>query len=142
MIQQTMVLQAYTPQLHLGDWQIVVFVHRRRNRITVERWHSSEKPYHPLETTGQVLRINTGIRAFRRQMPVLAFALEKLDTAGMTEEQVVEAVFQVLEGLYKVGPASEHMGFDGERLSEQDFLDFLEDRKQEALEALPRVTTH
>lgn len=142
MIQQPMVLQAYTPQLHLGDWQIVVFVHRRRNRITVERWHSSEKAYHPLETTGQVLRINTGIRAFRRQMPVLAAALEELDTAGMTEEQVVSAVFRVLANLYKAGPESEHMGFDGERLSEQDFIDFLEDRKQEVLESLPKVTTH
>lgn len=142
MIQQPMVLQAYTPQLHLGDWQIVVFVHRRRNRITVERWHSSEKAYHPMETTGQVLRINTGIRAFRRQMPVLAAALEELDTAGMTDEQVVSAVFRVFGNLYKAGPDAEHLGFEGERLSERDFIDFLEDRKQEALDSLPRVTTH
>lgn len=140
MIHQSMVLQAYTPQLQLGDWQIVVFVHRRRNRITVERWHSSEKAYHPMESTGQVLRINTGIRAFRRQMPVLAGALDELNTVGMTEEQVVEAVFQVLAKLYRVGPESEHIGFDDQRLSEQDFIDFLEDRKQEALDALVRVT--
>lgn len=140
MIQQSMVLQAYTPQLHLGDWQIVVFVNRRRNRISVERWHSSEKAYHPQETTGQVLRINTGIRAFRRQMPILAGALDELDTAGMMEEQIVDAVFKVLERLYRASPDAEHIGFGGERLSEQEFAEFLEDRKHDALAALSKVT--
>lgn len=139
MIQQPMVLQAYTPQLHLGDWQIVVFVHRRRNRISVERWHSSEKAYHPLESTGQVLRINTGIRAFRRQMPVLAGALDELDTAGMGEEQIVDAVFQVLADLYRGTPEAEHAGYGEERLSEQEFAEFLEERRQDALAALTKV---
>lgn len=139
MIQQPMVFQAYTPQLHLGDWQIVVFVHRRRNRISVERWHSSEKAYHPLESTGQVLRIDTGIRAFRRQMPVLAGALDGLDTAGLGEEQIVDAVFQVLADLYRGTHEAEHAGYGEERLSEQEFAEFLEDRRQIALAALTRV---
>lgn len=140
MIHQSMVLQAYTPQLHLGDWQLVVFVNRRRSRISVERWHSSEKGFHPQEATGQVLRINTGIRAFRRQMPVLASAMDELDTAGMTEEQIVGAVFQVISRLYRASPEAEHIGFGGERLSDQEFAEFLEDRKQDALDALTKVT--
>lgn len=140
MIQPSMVLQAYTPQLHLGDWQLVVFVNRRRNKISVERWHSSEKAYHPQENTGQVLRIATGIRAFRRQMPILAGALDELDTAGMTQEQIVGAVFQVLANLYRAAPEAEHIGFGDERLSDQGFAEFLEDRKQDALAALSKVT--
>lgn len=139
MIQQSMVLQAYTPQLQLGDWQIVVFVHRRRNRISVERWHSSEQAFHPQETTGQVLRINTGIRAFRRQMPILAGALDEIDTAGMSEELIVESVFRVLADLYRGTPDREHAGYGEEPLSEQEFVDFLEERKQEALAALNQV---
>lgn len=140
MIQPSMVLQAYTPQLHLGDWQIVVFVNRRRNKISVERWHSSEQAYHPQESTGQVLRINTGIRAFRRQMPILAGALDELDTAGMTEEQIVGAVFRVMSSLYRAAPESEHIGYGEERLAGQGFAEFLEDRKQDALAALNTVT--
>lgn len=139
MIQLPMVFQAYTPQLHLGDWQIVVFVNRRRNRISVERWHSSEKAYHPLETSGQVLRINTGIRAFRRQMPILAAALDEIDTAGLGEGQIIEAVFQVLAQVYQAGPAVDHLSLADEHLSAGDFIDFLEERKQEALAAVTKV---
>lgn len=139
MIQLPMVLQAYTPQLHLGDWQIVVFVNRRRNRLSVERWHSSEKANQAMENTGQALRINTGIRAFRRQMPVLATALDKINTSGMNDEQLVETVFQVLASVYRAAPTAEHAGFGDEHLSDQEFADFLEERKQEALAALMTV---
>lgn len=88
MIPLSMVLQAYTPQIDLGDWQIVVFVNRRWGRILVERFHSSEKASQPLENSDQVLRIDTGIRAFLRQMPVLAAALEEIQAADMSDEEV------------------------------------------------------
>ncbi|MBS1188698.1 MAG: hypothetical protein H6R10_490 [Rhodocyclaceae bacterium] len=139
MIQLPLVLQAYTPQLHLGDWQIVVFVNRRRNRISVERWHSSEKAHYPLEETGQMLRIDTGIRAFRRQMPVLANALDEIDMAGMDDEQIIHAIFRALANLYRAAPQDDQVGFGGEGLTEREFADFLEEKKQEALAALTTV---
>lgn len=138
MIQQPMVLQAYTPQIHLGDWQIVVFVNRKRNRISVERWHSSEKAFHPMESTGQILRINTGIRAFRRQMPILASALEQIDTANMEVAEIIAAVFQVLSTVYRVDPEHQHHAGDVEVL-DGDFSDFLQSRRQAALAAINTV---
>jgi len=142
MIQLPMVIQPYAPQLHLGDWQIVVFANRRRNRLSVERWHSSEKPYHVMEGTGQVLRIDTGIRAFRRQMPVLASALDEIDTNGMVDADIVEAVFRVLARVYQGVPAGEHGSAGEEHLSDQEFSDFLEERKQIALAGISQPVTH
>lgn len=139
MIQLPMVLQAYTPQIHLGDWQIVVFVNRRRRRISVERWHSSEKAFHPMESGGQVLRINTGIRAFRRQMPVLASALENIDVGGLGDEAIIDAVFQVLGSVYKVAPQQERICAGSEPILDVEFDDFLEHRKRAALLALNAV---
>lgn len=136
MIQLPMVLQAYTPQIHLGDWQIVVFVNRRRNRISVERWHSSEKACHPLETSGQVLRIDTGIRAFRRQMPVLADALEQIATHDKTDTQIVEAVFAMLASVYRGSSEEEKAGYGADAPGDEEFGDFLEGRKREALRRL------
>lgn len=136
MIHQPMVLQAYTPQIHLGDWQIVVFVNRRRNRISVERWHSSEKAFHPMEGSGQILRINTGIRAFRRQMPILAIALEKIDATDKSDAEIVEAVFKVLATVYGAAPEHERASVGDDHLPEEEFADFLEHRKQAALMAL------
>lgn len=139
MIQLPMVLQAYTPQLHLGDWQIVVFVNRRRNRISVERWHSSEKNGHPMEGSGEILRINTGIRAFRRQMPVLASAMEEIHIGGMAGEQIVEAVFEMLAKVYEAVPEQDLVCIGDERLLHYEFADFLQDRKQEALAGLAKM---
>lgn len=133
--QSPMILQAYTPQIHLGDWQIVVFVNRRRHRISVERWHSSQKAS-PLENNGQSLRIETGIRAFRRQMPVLAVALEKIEVADKSDAEIIEAVFQTLAEIYGQGSEQE-----GAAPGEDDFADFLKHRKQAALMALS-VTVH
>lgn len=138
MIQLPLVLQAYTPQLHLGDWQIVVFVNRRRHRVSVERWHSSEKNGHPMEGS-EVLRINTGIRAFRRQMPVLASALEEIDTSSMSGEQIVEAVFQVLAQVYEAVPEQDLVCVGDERFLHGEFADFLHDRKQAALASLAKA---
>lgn len=131
MIQQSMVLQEYTPQIHLGDWQLLVLVNRRRNRLTVERCHSSEEAGYPLETPGaEYLRIDTGIRAFRRQMPVVASALEKIDPTAMTDAQIVEAVFQALIRLY-AGKADQDASRE---------VEFLEERRLEALDALTAVS--
>lgn len=132
----TMVLQAYTPQIHLGDWQIVIFVNRRRNRISVERWHSSERAYHPMEASGHVLRINTGIRAFRRQMPILAVALEKIDTLDKTDAEIIEAVFQVLATVYKAASEQNRVCVGNEHFPTGEFTDFLAYRKRAALMAL------
>jgi hypothetical protein len=139
MIHTPMVLQAYTPQIHLGDWQIVVFVNRRRNRISVERWHSSEKAFHPMESGGQMLRIDTGIRAFRRQMPVLAMALEKIAVADKSDAQIIDDVFRVLAAVYSVAPASERVAVGEDPLPADDFAEFLEHRKHAALMALEVV---
>lgn len=142
MIQLPMVLQAYTPQIHLGDWQIVVFVNRRRERITVERWHSSEKAYYPMESSGQVLRINTGIRAFRRQMPVLAAALEKIQVADQSDEAIIRAVFRVLASVYKLGPEQDQLCVGDESPLGGEFSDFLQFREKAALMALQATTMH
>lgn len=141
MIQLPMVLQAYTPQLHLGDWQIVVFVNRRRGRISVERWHSSEKTFHPMESSGQLLRINTGIRAFRRQMPVLATALEKIEVAHLSDEEVVRAVFRVLASVYTAAPERDQLCVGDDSPLESEFAEFLENREKAALMAL-KATVH
>lgn len=136
MLHTPMVLQAYTPQIHLGDWQIVVFVNRKRNRISVERWHSSERSLHPMETSGQLLRINTGIRAFRRQMPVLAVALEKIDATDKTDAEIIEAVFRVLATVYSAAPGHDRISIGDGHLPEEEFADFLEHKKHAALMAL------
>jgi len=130
-------LQVYTPQIDLGDWQIVVFVDRWRERFLVERWHSSEKACHPLENSGQVLRINTGIRAFRRQMPVLATALEEIRATDLSDEEIVHAVFEVLASVYKAAPEREELaGADDESLRGAEFAAFFQHRERAALAAL------
>lgn len=139
--QSPMVLQAYTPQIHLGDWQIVVFVNRRRNRLSVERWHSSQKDCHPTESGGQLLRINTGIRAFRRQMPVLAEALERIGVAERSDAEIIDAVFEALAEVYRVAPEQDRAAVDDGQLGEDEFADFLAHRKQAALMAL-NVVVH
>lgn len=132
-----LVVQAYTPQIDFGDWQIVVFVNRGRGRLLVERWHSSEKTCHPLENSGQVLRINTGIRAFRRQMPVLAAALEEIQAADLSDEAVVHAVFEVLASVYKATPEREELdGADDESPRGVEFAAFFQRGEWAALAAL------
>lgn len=142
MIQLPMVLQAYTPQIYLGDWQIVIFVNRRRGKILVERWHSSEKSFHPMEGSGQVLRITTGIRAFRRQMPVLATALEKVQVADLSDEQIVRAVFRVLASVYKAVPERDELCIGDDSLCEAEFTEFLQEQEKAALLALKADTIH
>lgn len=131
-----LVLQAYTPQIHLGDWQIVIFVNRKRNLLSVERWHSSERPYERKEIRDQALRIQTGIRAFRRQMPYLAGALESVAVDSSPDEEIVETVFRILADVY--GPDPMPIGTD-ERIEAGDLAEFLEERKREALAALNAV---
>ena len=140
MIHTAMVLQPYTPQIHLGDWQIVVFVNRRRNRVSVERRHSSEKEsFDRSESGGESLRINTGIRAFRRQMPVLAVALEKIDTTDKADAEIIEAVFQLLATVYRAAPEHDRIAGGDEHLAAEEFGEFLEYRKRAALMALSIV---
>lgn len=134
MIPLSMVLQAYTPQTHLGDWQIVVFVNRRWGRILVERFHSSEKACQPMENSDQVLRIDTGIRAFLRQMPVLAAALGDIQAADMSDEEVIRAVFLVLASVYQAAP--DRLDADAESRLECECANFLEQRERAALMAL------
>ncbi len=136
MIPLPMALQAYSPQIELGDWQIVVFVDRRRGRLLLERWHSSERNSYPMADGGQVLRIDTGIRAFRRQMPVLAAALEAVPAAGMGDAEVIHAVFEILASVYKAAPGQEEPGSDGESLPQSDCADFFVHRERAALAAL------
>lgn len=137
MIPLSMVLQAYTPQIDLGDWQIVVFVNRRGwGRILVERYHSSEKASQPLESNDQILRIDTGIRAFLRQMPVLAAALQEIQAADMSDEEVIRAVFQVLASVYRATPERERLDAGDEIQLEYEFADFLEQRERAVLMAL------
>jgi hypothetical protein len=125
-----LIFQAYTPQIQLGDWQIVITVYRKRNVIAVERWHSSEQPYERQEIRDQSLRIETGIRAFRQQMPVLANALESAAIDGLAEDDIIESVFKVLADIY--APEPETTGTD-------DFTEFLEERKREARAVLSAV---
>lgn len=136
MIQLPMLLQAYSPSIHLGDWQIVVFVNRRRKRIVVERWHSSEQGWHDPIDGHELLRIDTGIRAFRRQMPVLANALESVEMAGLGDEEIVEAVFKVLASVYRAAPEPDELLPGDHSPTDTDFAEFLEYRKQRALAAL------
>lgn len=103
----------------------------------VERWHSSEETCHPLESSRQVLRINTGIRAFRRQMPVLAAALEEIQAADLGDEEIIHAVFEVLASVYKAAPECEGLnGADGESPREAEFAEFFQHRESAALAAL------
>lgn len=129
-----LVLQAYTPQIHLGDWQIVISVNRKRNIVSVERWHSSEQPYERKEMHDQVIRLETGIRAFRRQMPVLAGALEKVAVDGLSEPEIVESVFKVLANMYAAAPDALSKGEDA--VAKGNFADFIEERKRDALAQL------
>lgn len=132
-----LVLQAYTPTIDFGDWQIVVFVNHRRGRLLVERWHSSEKTCHPLENSAQVLRINTGICAFRRQMPVLATALDEVRAADLSDEEMVRAIFAVLASVYKAAPERAELdGADDESLRGAEFAAFFQHRERAALAAL------
>lgn len=125
MLTQCMVLEAYTPQLHLGDWQIVICVNRRKNLIAIERRHSSESELETAAGADQTIRIKTGIRAFRRQMPILANAMDNVSLLGLSVEEVVEAVFEVLAVVYQG--------------AEVDFADFLQQRKLEVLVTLSTV---
>lgn len=136
MIPLSMALQAYTPQIHLGDWQIVVFVNRKWGRILVERFHSSEKACQPMENSDQILRIDTGIRAFLRQMPLLATALQEIQAADMSDAEVIRAVFQVLASVYRAAPQREPLNADDESRLGDEFADFLEQRERVALMAL------
>lgn len=142
MIQLPMLLQAYSPGIHLGDWQIVVFVNRRRKRIVVERWHSSEKHGHPQDNPQELLRIDTGIRAFRRQMPVLAAALDTVDSCGMSDEEIVEAVFRVLASVYQAAPERDELLPGDHSPTDGELADFIEWRKQCALAALVPGSLH
>ena len=130
-------LQAYRPQIPFGDWQLVILADGKRNIVAVERWHSSEKTCHPLENCGQLLRINTGIRAFRRQMPILAAALEEIPAADLSNEEIVHAVFEVLASVYKTVPEREGLdGADDESPRGAEFAKFFQYRERAALAAL------
>jgi hypothetical protein len=89
-----------------------------------------------MESTRQLLRINTGIRAFRRQMPVLAVALEKIDTVDKNDAEIIEAVFQALATVYSAVPEHDRVSIGEDRVAGEEFADFLEHRKQAALMTL------
>ena len=131
-----LVLRAYTPRSHPGDWQIVISVNRKRSAFSVESWHSSERPDERQEPHGEGLRIETGIRAFRRQMPVLSAALDLIDIAPLSDEEIVEAIFGMLAEGY--GPA---LAGAGDHFTQGDLADFFDKRKRKALAAF-RVPWH
>lgn len=132
----SLLFEAFTPQLPLGDWQIVVAVHSGKGRIAVERWHSSDEREGRCHHHQRKLYIPTGIRAFRRQMPILAGALENIEIAGQEAEQVVVAVFDTLSRIYGASCAAVQFINGGQDDSGTELSDFLSRKKQQALRDL------
>lgn len=129
-------LEAYSPRIHLGDWQIVVFVDRRRGRISVQRRHSSENNGQPIDKAGDVLRIDTGIRAFRRHMPVLAAILENIEVDGLSDAKIVQSVFRGLATLYKAVPEHSPVWSDEAPSLTGEFADFFQHHENAVLTTL------
>lgn len=136
----SMLFESYCPQLPLGDWQIVLSVRLEKGRIAVERRHSSDPDSGRSQCLDKLLYIETGIRAFRRQMPILQSALEKIDITGLTLEEVVQAVFDALSDLYggSCGPIQFINGPQCDTGTE--LTDFLRQRKLKTLSDLGRCT--
>ncbi len=125
-------LEAYAPQLPFGDWQIVVFVDRKRQLIWVARWHSSKPGNEMRQTSDPVIRLNTGIRAFCRHLPLLAERLAQVAVGSLSEVEIVHAVFEVLASAYEAAPD----GADSESLRGNEFVDFFRRQERAALSAL------
>lgn len=132
----SLLFEAYTPQLPLGDWQIIISVNLRKGRIAVERWHSSEPEVMQSLPLDHKVRIRTGIRAFRRQMPILAANLDKLDLIGRSVAEAIEAVFGQLATIYggSLGAVQFINGAQGD--TGTDLTDFLLQKKEEVLSEL------
>lgn len=135
----SLLIEAYCPQLAFGDWQLVISVNRRKNRIAVEQWHSSESDRGEILPADATLHIKTGIRAFRRHMPILAKALERCAIAGKSVEEVVESVFEVLADVYQRAIDPEQVSSVDCLSLEGNFAAFLQHRKNAALAALSAV---